>query len=56
MSSKYKNISAEKFRKTYLSIRMYFWAIIFQMQSTYILSRAAELPGQWFYMKNIYLT
>jgi hypothetical protein len=29
---------------------MYFWVIIFQMQSTYILSRAAELPGQSVYM------
>jgi hypothetical protein len=40
--------------KTYLSIRMYFWAIIFQMQSRYILSRAAELPGQSVYMENIF--
>jgi hypothetical protein len=49
-------ISAEQFRKAYLSIRMYFWAIIFQWQlSTYILSRAAELPGQSVYMENIHL-
>jgi hypothetical protein len=48
-------ISAEKFRKTYLSIRRYFWAIIFQMQSTYIPTRAAELPGQSVYMENICL-
>jgi hypothetical protein len=47
-------ISSEQFRKTYLSICMYFWAIIFKMQSTYILSRAAELPGQSVYMENIY--
>jgi hypothetical protein len=44
-------ISVEQFRKTYLSICMYFWAIIFQMQSTYILFRAAELPGQSVYME-----
>jgi hypothetical protein len=44
--SESKRISAEQFRKTYLSIRMYFWAIIFQWQSTYILSRAAKLPGR----------
>jgi hypothetical protein len=48
-------ISAEKFGKTYLSIRMYFWAIIFQMQSTYILSRATELPVQsvWKYVSRL---
>jgi hypothetical protein len=43
-----KNIT--KCRQTYLSIRMYFGAIIFQMQSTYTLSRAVELPGQSVYM------
>ena len=47
-------ISAEQFTKTYLSIRMYFWAIIFQMQSKYILSWAAELPRQSVYMENIH--
>jgi hypothetical protein len=29
-------ISTKQFRRTYLSIRMYFWAIIFQMQSTFV--------------------
>jgi hypothetical protein len=33
---------------------MYFWAIIFQMQSKYILSWAAELPRQSVYMENIH--
>jgi hypothetical protein len=55
MSSKYKN-KRRAIQENYLSICMYFSAIIFQMQiSTYILFRAAELPGQSVYMENIYL-